>query len=73
MKRNYKREYKKYHSLPREKIRRAGRNNSRRMMLRLGKVRKYSSTDIHHKDGNTWHNNLKNLKPMSKYKNRSIK
>lgn len=79
MKRNYKREYKTFHSLPKEKIRRAGRNNARRKMLRLGKVRKYSSTDVHHihhrdtKHPDTWDNSLKNLRTINKSKNRSIK
>jgi hypothetical protein len=73
MKRNYKREYKLFHSLPEEKSRRAGRNNARRKMLRLGKVRKYSSMDIEHKNNNPWDNRLSNLKVMSKHKNRSIK
>jgi hypothetical protein len=73
MKRNYKREYRIFHSKPKEKIRRAGRNNARRKMLRLGKVRKYSSSDVDHKDHNTWHNGLGNLRVLPKSKNRSIK
>jgi len=75
MKRNYKREYKLFHSLPREKISRANRNHARRLMLKLGKVKKYSKNggDIHHRDHNTKNNRLNNLKVMSKHKNRSIK
>jgi hypothetical protein len=73
MKRNYKREYKLFHSLPEEKSRRAGRNNARRKMLRLGKVRKYSSSDIHHKDHNPWNNYSSNLGILNKSKNRSKK
>jgi len=73
MKRDYKREYKIFHSLPKEKIRRAGRNNARRKMLAMGKVRKYSSMDINHKNKNTLDNRLSNLEVMSKHKNRSIK
>lgn len=73
MKRNYKREYKKYHSLPKQKYRRAGRNAARRKMLALGKVRKYSNSDIDHKNHNTWDNRLNNLKVIPKWKNRSKK
>jgi hypothetical protein len=73
MKRNYKREYKTFHSLPREIHRRAGRNNARRKMLRLGKVRKYSSSDVDHKNHNTWDNRLNNLRVIPKYKNRRLK
>ena len=71
--RNYKREYRLYHALPLQKRRRAGRNNARRKMLRLGKVRKYSSMDIDHKNHNVFDNRISNLKVISKYKNRSKK
>jgi hypothetical protein len=73
MKRDYKREYKIYHSLLKEKIRRAGRNNARRKMLALGKVRKYSNSDVHHVNHRTWSNDLRNLKVIHKSKNRSMK
>ena len=73
MKRDYKREYKIYHSLPKEKIRRAGRNNARRKMLALGKVRKYSNSDVDHKNHKTWDNRLNNLRVIHKSKNRSMK
>lgn len=73
MVRNYKREYKMYQSLPKQKHRRAGRNNARRKMLALGRVRKYSSSDVDHKDHNPWHNNLGNLRVLPKWKNRSMK
>jgi len=71
--RDYKREYKIYHSLPKEKIRRAGRNNARRKMLALGKVRKYSNSDVDHKNHCTWDNRLNNLRVIHKSKNRSMK
>jgi len=73
MKRNYKREYKTFHSLPKQKYRRAGRNHARRIMLKLGRVRKYSSSDIDHRDHNTWHNNLGNLRVLPRSVNRSKK
>lgn len=71
--RDYKREYQIFHSKPKQLKRRAGRNNARRKMLRLGKVRKYSSSDIDHLDHNTWHNKLSNLRVIHKSKNRSKK
>jgi len=72
-KRDYKGEYKYYQSSPLQKYRRAGRNAARRKMLALGRVRKYSSTDVHHLDKNTWNNGLRNLRPLNKHINRSIK
>jgi hypothetical protein len=73
MKRNYRREYKLFHSKTIQKKRRAGRNHARRLMLRLGKVKKFSLYDIDHKNHNTLDNRPKNLRIMTKYKNRSIK
>jgi hypothetical protein len=82
-KRDYKSEYKYYHSQPLQKIRRAGRNNARRKMLRLGKVKLHAinGKDVHHVHHhingkiitNTWDNRLRNLRVISKSKNRSIK
>jgi len=71
--RNYKREYKLFHSQPIQKKRRAGRNHARRIMLKLGKVRKYSASDVDHKNHNTLDNRLKNLRVVNKCKNRSMK
>lgn len=72
-KRNYKREYEIYHSTLKQKVRRAGRNAGRRKMLKLGKVRKYSNSDVDHRDHNTKNNKLSNLRVLPKWKNRSIK
>lgn len=69
--RDYKREYKIFHSKTMQKKRRAGRNHARRLMLRLGKVKK--GEDVHHLNHRPWSNDVKNLKAMSKSKNRSIK
>lgn len=71
--RDYKREYKIFHSKTMQKKRRAGRNHARRLMLKLGRVKKYSTLDIDHKDHNTLNNRLTNLRVISKYRNRSIK
>jgi len=71
MPRNYKREYKLYHSKPKQKRRRAQRNAARRKMMKAGKVRKGDGKDVEHRDHNTANNSSKNLKVMSKSRNRS--
>jgi|TARA_R100001224_G_scaffold78099_1_gene48478 hypothetical protein len=71
--RNYKEEYKHFHSKPDEKKRRAGRNAARKKMAAAGKVKKGDGKDVHHKDGNTLNNKRKNLRVESKSKNRARK
>ena len=73
MARNYKEEYKDFHSKPDQKKRRAGRNAARRKMTAAGKVKKGDGKDVHHKDGNTLNNKKKNLRVESRSKNRSRK
>ena len=72
IKRNYKSEYKNYHSKPKQKKNRAGRNSARRIMKK-----KFGSSilgkDIDHKDRNPRNNRLSNLRIRSKSKNRSRK
>ena len=70
--RNYKREYKKYHAKPTQKKRRAQRNSARRKMTKAGKVRKGDGKDVDHKNRNTADNRKKNLRVVSKSKNRSF-
>ena len=70
--RDYKKEY-KYHGTPKQKKRRAGRNAARRKMTKLGRVRKGDGRDVDHKDRNTRNNSTKNLRVMSKSRNRSRK
>ena len=68
--RDYKSEYKNYHSKPKQKKDRAGRNGARIIMKK-----KYGSTilgrDIDHKDRNPRNNSLSNLRVRSKSSNRS--
>ena len=71
-KRNYKREYARYHSSPKQKKRRAQRNAARRKMMRAGKVRKGDGKDVHHRSGRTKDNSSDNLEAISKHKNRSF-
>jgi len=73
MPRNYKKEYKNYQGTTAQKKRRAKRNAARRAMIRAGKARKGDGKDIHHKNGNPKDNRKKNLKVVSKRKNRSFK
>tara|TARA_R110001592_G_scaffold70006_4_gene214676 strand:+ start:528 stop:749 length:222 start_codon:yes stop_codon:yes gene_type:complete len=73
MARDYKKEYREYHSKPKQKKRRAGRNAARRIMELVGRVKKGDGKDVHHKDGNTKNNSRKNLKVESASKNRSRK
>ncbi len=73
MARNYKEEYKHFHSKPDEKKRRAGRNAARRKMAAVGKVKKGDGKDVHHKDGNALNNKRKNLRVESRSKNRARK
>ncbi|MCP4990855.1 MAG: hypothetical protein GY928_33880 [Colwellia sp.] len=70
--RNYKKEY-KYHSSPKQKKRRAGRNKSRRLAKEAGKIKKGSKLDIHHIDNDPTNTRLSNLRPETKKKNRSRK
>jgi|TARA_R100001129_G_C5310817_1_gene245122 hypothetical protein len=73
MARDYKREYETYHSKPEQKKRRASRNKARRQAIREGRIKKGSKMDIHHKDKNPKNNGKKNLKVVSRSKNRSKK
>tara|TARA_A100001011_G_C14287151_1_gene834379 strand:- start:1321 stop:1572 length:252 start_codon:yes stop_codon:yes gene_type:complete len=70
MTRNYKKEYDKYHSKPKQKKRRASRNTARSIMAKRGLVTKGDGKDVHHKTGNPMNN--KKLSVKSKRKNRSF-
>lgn len=70
-KRNYKKEYKNYHSKPEQKKKRASRNAARSKMVASGKARKGDGKDVAHKNGNAKDNRKSNLTMQSKAKNRS--
>ena len=70
--RDYKREYKTYHAKPKQKKRRAQRNSARAIMAKAGRVRKGDGKDVDHKNRNTADNSTKNLRVVSKSKNRSF-
>ena len=68
--RDYKSEYKNYHSQPLQKKNRAKRNLARRLMKKkLGNA--INGKDVHHKDGNPNNNSSSNLRVVSKSFNRS--
>ncbi len=69
-KRNYKKEYQEYHSKDDQKKNRASRNTARRRAESAGKVSKGDKKDVHHADGNPRNNSKKNLKVVSRKKNR---
>lgn len=73
MARNYKEEYRRYHSKPEQKKRRAARNTARRRMEREGKVRKGDGKDVDHKNGNPRDNRRSNLQAKSRSANRSFR
>lgn len=73
MARNYKKEYTNYHSKPAQKKKRASRNAARRKMVKAGKAKKGDGKDVDHKNGNPRDNKKKNLRVVSKSKNRSFK
>lgn len=72
MARDYKSEYKNYHSKPKQKKRRAERNAARAKLKKTGAVKKGDGKDVHHRDGRTSNNKRSNLKVTTKSANRSF-
>jgi hypothetical protein len=68
--RNYKKDYEQFQSSPQQIADRSSRNKARRKMLSGGKVRKGDGKDVDHKNGNPQDNRTKNLRVISKSKNR---
>ena len=69
--RDYAKEYREYQGTSAQIKRRARRNMARRLMIRkYGKAR-LRNKDVDHKDGNPMNNSFRNLKIMSKSKNRA--
>ena len=71
MTRNYKAEYRKFHSSRKAKKDRASRNKARRLMIKTGKAKKGDGKDVDHRNGNPRDNRRSNLKIMPKGKNRA--
>lgn len=71
--RNYKQEYKKFHSSPKAIAERSSRNKARRQLAKKGLVKKGDNKDVHHANRRPLDNKPSNLRVMTKSKNRSIK
>ena len=69
--RDYKREYKNYHSRPEQRKNRSSRILARRLMKKKLGIKKIRGKDIDHKDKNPRNNSRKNLRIRSKSYNRS--
>jgi hypothetical protein len=70
-KRNYRKEYDRYHARPEQVKRRTSRNAARSKMEKAGKVRKGDGKDVAHKNGNPRDNKRSNLTVQTKSRNRS--
>jgi hypothetical protein len=71
--RDYKKEYREYHSRPEQIKRRAGRNAARRKLMKEGRVHKGDGKDVDHIDGNTLNNSPSNLRVLQAKINRALK
>ena len=69
--RDYKSEYRNYHSRPEQRKNRSKRVMARRLMSKLGKVHKGDGKDVDHKDGNPQNNGRHNLRVRDKSENRA--
>ena len=70
MVRDYKSEYKNYHSKPKQRKNRSSRNLARRLMKKKLGI-KLNGKDVDHKDRNPRNNSMSNLRIRSKSANRS--
>lgn len=71
MSRDYKAEYKNYHSKPEQIKRRSKRNSARRVAKKKYGALAIAGKDVDHRDRNPTNNALSNLRIQSKSKNRS--
>ncbi len=71
MPRDYKAEYKNYHSKPEQRKRNDARKAARRKMEAAGKVTKGDGKDVDHKSGNPMNNSPQNLVVKGRSANRS--
>lgn len=69
--RNYRKEYDTYHSSPKQKKRRAGRNKARRLAIKTKGKGSLKGKDVDHRDRNPLNNSRSNLRIQSKSRNRA--
>ena len=69
--RDYKSEYENYHSKPEQRANRSKRVLARRLMMKLGRVKKGDGKDVDHKDGNPQNNGKHNLRVRDESENRA--
>lgn len=72
MPRDYKNEYKAYHSKPEQREKNNSRKRARYALEKGGVVSKGDGKDVAHKDGNPLNNKRSNLKVSSVADNRSF-
>tara|TARA_R100000656_G_scaffold20917_1_gene18624 strand:+ start:261 stop:482 length:222 start_codon:yes stop_codon:yes gene_type:complete len=71
--RNYKKEYRDYHSKPTQKKNRASRNKARSIMKKTRGAKAIAGKDIDHKNRNPRDNSKRNLRVRSVKLNRAKK
>jgi hypothetical protein len=71
MARNYAKEYANYQGTPEQLKRQSERHKARRLMIKKYGKAAVAGKDVDHKDMNTGHNTLSNLRIQSKSANRS--
>lgn len=69
-KRNYRQEYDRYHSKPKQRARNAARKRARRLMIKRKGKAALAGKDVDHADRNPMNNSLSNLRIQSKKRNR---
>jgi len=69
--RDYKKEYKEYHSRPEQRANRSKRVLARRKLEKEGRVTKGDGKDVDHRDGNAQNNSDSNLRVINRHLNRS--
>jgi hypothetical protein len=71
--RNYRKEYRDYHSKPKQIKNRSSRNKARAIMKKIRGIKSIKGKDIDHKNGNPRDNRIKNLRVRSVKLNRGRK
>ena len=73
IKRDYKKEYRNYHSKPKQIKNRASRNKARAILKKIRVIKALKGKDVDHKNRNPRDNRIKNLRVRSIKLNRGRK